>query len=230
MLPSRPFRCSQRHQTHLHFFAGVITKDKRVLKGSKFTHWSPCIWKRKLSITPNSAPWFQPGVKFTQGEKSQHIIFHCTVFSSSLLTAKALSMFKAEYRSENSLIAFSSWSHSQYIQVTARYGTGTPHLRYRQIIWKIHFLFTYCVVRGHILKSLQDIMLEMPPSPKWICSGQLSWTQERWLYLNTDLFPGEISWMANKTSHGSYASSESMMSVKFDRKKAQIVVGWRVEL
>lgn len=91
MLPSRPFRCSQRHQTHLHFFAGVITKDKRVLKGSKFTHWSPCIWKRKLSITPNSAPWFQPGVKFTQGEKSQHIIFHCTVFSSSLLTAKALS-------------------------------------------------------------------------------------------------------------------------------------------
>lgn len=135
MLPSRPFRCSQRHQTHLHFFAGVITKDKRVLKGSKFTHWSPCIWKRELSITPNSAPWFQPGVKFIQGGKSQHIIFHCTVFSSSLL-AKALSMFKAEYRSENSLIAFSSWSHSQYIQVTARYGRGTSHLRYRQIIWK----------------------------------------------------------------------------------------------
>lgn len=47
---SRPFRCSQRHQTHLHFLAGVITKDKVVLKGSKI-HWSLCILERELSIT-----------------------------------------------------------------------------------------------------------------------------------------------------------------------------------
>ena len=64
MLPSRPFRCSQRHQTHLHFLAGVITKDKTVLKGSKFTGVFAFAKENSQSLW-NAAPWFQPGVKFT---------------------------------------------------------------------------------------------------------------------------------------------------------------------
>ena len=64
MLPSRPFRCSQRHQTHLHFLAGVITKDKTVLKGSKFTGVF-AFGKENFQSLWNTAPWFQPGVNFT---------------------------------------------------------------------------------------------------------------------------------------------------------------------
>lgn len=81
MLPSRPFRCSQRHQAHLHFLAGVITKDKTVLKGSKFTGIF-AFGKEDFQSLRNRAPWFQPGVKFTWRKALQHIRFHCAILSS----------------------------------------------------------------------------------------------------------------------------------------------------
>ena len=88
MLPSRPFRSSQRHQTHLHFLAGVITKDKTVLKGSKFTGVF-AFGKEDFQSLWNSAPWFQPGVKFTLEESiiaysiSLHHIFLLSLPTSS---------------------------------------------------------------------------------------------------------------------------------------------------
>lgn len=75
MLPSKPFRCSQRHQAHLHFLAGVITKDKRVLKGSKFIHWSLCIWKRELSITPEQCSLISARCKIHAAGKSCNILY-----------------------------------------------------------------------------------------------------------------------------------------------------------
>lgn len=104
-------------------------------------------------------------------------------------------------------MSFPCWSHSQYTQ--GHSVVRNSAFNYRQVVWATHFLFTSSTHRWHILKPLQDIILKMPPSQKWICSGQLSWRQEMWLYLNTDLFSDEISWMVDNTLHGSHAPSQS---------------------
>lgn len=91
MLPSRLFKTSQRHQTHLHFWAGVITIREccRVQDSS-----GRAFGKENFQSLQNTAPWFQPGVPRGQ-ETVCHISLHT---SSSGLSAEALSAFSGKGR------------------------------------------------------------------------------------------------------------------------------------
>lgn len=194
MLPSKPFRCSQRHQTHLHFWAGVITKDKKVLKGSKFIHWSLCIWKRELSITPEQRSLISARCKIHAAGKSRNILYFMAPYfppSSTLQRLDQCSMLSTGDREAWLVFPHNLFQGHRLWAIWGRNSALKSQTSYLGNLLSLHFLN----MQVTHLKSLRGIMLEIHPLQKWMYSGGQLETEEviifkhgfvfRWNFLNS---------------------------------------------